>query len=110
MSLVELPLAGSETREGKHCSLFFKKKKKISERVRGSGVESVRVLNFPASPARSYMSLMQCDAGPQPRAKAKLREHGDKFFFSAYSIRDILAGQDRRRALVARHQPAWQLT
>lgn len=33
-------------------------------------------------------------------------EEGKKKFFSAYSIRDILAGQGRRRAAVARHRPA----
>lgn len=58
---------GATFREGKNYLLTKKK----PEGVRGSGVASVRVLNFPASPARSYMSLMQCDVGPQPRAKAK---------------------------------------
>lgn len=58
------------------------------------------------------MSLMQCDAGPQPRAKAKWRGNGTrgKKLFSAYSIRDILAstGQkrsSRRTALTGRLRP-----
>lgn len=53
------------------------------------------------------MSLMQCDADPQPRAKAKWRGKGTRRkFFSAYSIRDILAAPDRKGALVALHRPA----
>lgn len=35
---------------------------------------------------------------------------GKKILSSAYSIRDILAGQDRRRNPVIQHKPAWQLT
>lgn len=50
--------------------------KKVRRGSGGSGVASVRELNFPPPPVRSYMSLMQCDAGPQPRAKAKWEESG----------------------------------